>query len=448
MRETLEPILLPWTKGEKLPLKIPAGWQVIAQGDVNAPKPIQDLSAVVRRGLEEPIGAAPLRTSVGPDTRIALVMDDASRPTPVSRLALVILDGLMEAGARPENITGLFAVGTHRPMQPQEMEARAGSALASRIACTNCDCHDRTAFSYLGETQRGTPVHVSRIAAMADLRILVGTIEPHPQAGFGGGFKNLLPGLGSAESIGQNHLLMPSPDRYNMIGAHPDENPMRLDLEEAGRMIGGPTFIVNVVLNPGLEPVAVVCGDPVVAHRAGAAISREIYGVELPLQVDVVVFSAYPMDQDLRQAGKGILNVAGACRPGGVIVGFMRCEEGLGNVALPRHMPPLSLARTLVRAVGSRGVAFLARHIPGAAPEERFMIHFGLHVLKDYQVLIFSPQLRRAFESRFPPVLYDDQERLLANVEQLVGTHAPDVAIFPHGGVTFPIIALQQESHL
>jgi nickel-dependent lactate racemase len=435
----VEPIALPWGRGDKLLLQIPAAWHITAQGAAVAPQPIPCLHTAVRQGLEQPTAAPPLRSSVGPDTRIALVMDDFSRPTPVSRLAPLVLDALTEAGATPGNITGLFAVGTHRPLQAREMAARAGSSVASRITCHSVDCHDRAAFTYLGRTQRGTPVRLNTAAATADLRILIGTIEPHPQAGFSGGFKNLLPGLGSAESIGHNHLLTPSPDQYNMIGTRPGENPMRLDLEEAGRMVAGPTFIVNMVLDPRLEPVAVVCGDPIAAHRAGVAVSRQIYGVALPHPVDVVVFSAHPMDQDLRQAGKGVLNVAGACRPGGLILGFIRCEEGLGNVALLRLPLPLSLARTIVRAIGSRGIDFLVRHIPRFAPEDRFMINFALRVLKDHRVLIFSPNLKRDFAGLFPPVLYDDQEALFVDAERLVDNSAPQAAILPYGGVSFPL---------
>jgi hypothetical protein len=99
----------------------------------------------------------------------------------------------------------------------------------------------------------------------------------------------------------------------------------------------------------------------------------------------------------------------------------------------------------LVKAIGSGGIALLTRRIPGAAPEDRFMINFALHILKDYQVLIFSPHLRQAFARRFPPVLYDDQERLFAHVERLLGHRTPEVAILPHGGVSFPIIAAHKE---
>lgn len=442
----MEPIELPWGREEKLSIKLPSAWRLIAESDLAAPAPVGDLTAAVREALDDPIGSAPLRDLVGPDTRVALVMDDEGRPTPVDRLAPVVLDYLLKAGVRPEKVTGLFALGTHEPMSAQGMEARAGSTVFSHIECRCFECHDKQAFVYLGKTRRGSPVWLNRIAVEADLRILIGTIEPHPQAGFGGGFKNLLPGLAGAESIGHNHLMMPAPDRYNMIGTLPEDNPMRLDLEEAGRMVGGPTLILNVVLDPELEPVAVVAGEAVEAHRAGVEISRRMYGVELPHPVDVVISSAYPMDRDLRQAGKGILNVAGACRPGGAIIGFLRCDEGLQNVRLPAVSPPLGPVRALVKVLGSRGIAFLSRHLPWAVPvEDRFLVNFALQMLKDYHVLIFSPRLKEASRGRLPPVLYDDQERLFHDAARLVRREDPQVAVFHQGGVSFPVVASQGE---
>lgn len=444
----MEPITLRWSKEKALPLALPPNWRVIAQSNLRPPEPLVNLPAAIRRGLQTPLGLPPLDQLIGPETTVALVMDDLGRPTPVSQMAAVTLDALTDAGARAKNITGLFAVGAHRPMDRQQMMARAGPVFASQVDCYSFDCRDAKAFVHLGRTERRTPVYINRMAVEADLRILLGTIEPHPQAGFGGGFKNLLPGLAGAPTIGHNHLLMPSADRYNMIGTCPEENPMRLDLEEAGRMVDGPTFIINLVLNLELEPVAVICGDAVAAHRAGVRICRRIYGVAIPRQVDIVITSAYPMEHELRQSGKSILNVSGACRPGGVIVGFMRCEKGLGGVTLPRFPLPLSLARGAVSVIGSHGIALAAKHIPGPAPEDRFMINFGLQLLKDFHVLIFSPCLKRAYEDRFPPVLYADQGKLFERVNQLVETRAPEAAIFHEGGVTFPIIAQEDRRQL
>lgn len=435
-----EPIALPWAVGETLSLPLPPAWRVVVQSDLHPPPALADLPSAVGAALAAPIGLPPLRDLVQPGSRITLVMDDPGRPTPVHRLAPIVLEHLLAAGARAENITGLFAIGAHREMTPAEMEARAGAAVAGQVACQSVDCHTPEAFAYQGQTRRGTPVWLHRIAVEADLRILIGTIEPHPQAGFGGGYKNLLPGLAGAASIGHNHLLMPSPDRYNMIGTRPDENPMRLDLEEAGRMVAGPTFLLNVVLDPALDPVAVVAGDAVAAHRAGVEISRRIYGVPLSRPVDVVLSSAYPMNQDLRQAGKGVLNVAGACRPGGVIVGFLHCEHGVENVLQPPFVPPLGLLRALVTLLGARGIAALVRRLPAQVPvEARFLVNLALQMLREYRVLVYAPRLTAALGRRLGAIVYDEVEPLLAASERLARRPDPAVAIFHHGGVSFPV---------
>ena len=114
-------IELPWGGGETLPLQIPPTWQIIAHSQPVASPPIADLLAAVQEGLRQPIGLPPLRHLVGPEARIALVMDDGSRPTPVHRLAPAVLNMLLAAGACSDNVTGLFAVGSHRPMSSEEM---------------------------------------------------------------------------------------------------------------------------------------------------------------------------------------------------------------------------------------------------------------------------------------------------------------------------------------
>jgi hypothetical protein len=65
----------------------------------------------------------------------------------------------------------------------------------------------------------------------------------------------------------------------------------------------------------------------------------------------------------------------------------------------------------------------------------------ALNTLKDFHVLVFSTALTRALDGHLPQVFYDDQERLLAHVKRLVGTPRPEVAIFPCGGVSFPVAA-------
>ena len=110
---------------------------------------------------------------------------------------------------------------------------------------------------------------------------------------------------------------------------------------------------------------------------------------------------------------------------------------------LARYLsPPLSPVRVLAKMMGSRGIAFLVRHLPRMVPvEARFMINFSLQMLKDYHVLIFSPRLKEITRGRFPPILYDDQELLFRDAARLVGRDDPEAAVFHQGAVSYPVIA-------
>jgi len=153
----MKPIALQWTQKRRLGLAIPKAWKVIAESTIEPPPPIANLTTAVRGALRAPIGSPPLEDLVGPNTTVALVMDDPTHPTPVRRLVPVILTSLLEAGVRSKNITGLFAVGAHEPMTRDAMEARVGRAVLSQIDCRSFDCRDTDAFAYLGRTRRGTP---------------------------------------------------------------------------------------------------------------------------------------------------------------------------------------------------------------------------------------------------------------------------------------------------
>jgi nickel-dependent lactate racemase len=51
----------------------------------------------------------------------------------------------------------------------------------------------------------GIPVRVFRPVASADLRVLIGSVLPHLQAGFGGGWKLIFPGTSHRSTLGALH---------------------------------------------------------------------------------------------------------------------------------------------------------------------------------------------------------------------------------------------------
>ena len=70
-------------------------------------------------------------------------------------------------------------------------------------ACFSPPLDDETKYEALGTTPEGVPVRVFGPVARADVRILVGSVLPHLQAGFGGGYKLIFPGCSHRETLGR-----------------------------------------------------------------------------------------------------------------------------------------------------------------------------------------------------------------------------------------------------
>jgi hypothetical protein len=68
------------------------------------------------------------------------------------------------------------------------------------------------------------------------------------------------------------------------------------------------------------------------------------------------------------------------------------------------------------------------------------MVNLALQMLKDYAVLVYSPRLKQDLH-QLPALLFDDQEALFAQAEQLASKPDPEVVIFEQGAVSFPILA-------
>jgi len=130
-----------------------------------------------------------------------------------------------------------------------------------------------------------------------------------------------------------------------------------------------------------------------------------------------------------------------AVKKGGVILGFFRCELGLDKVKLTATLPPMGLLRLVLRGLGARGIYWLANHLPAAVPvEERFIINYGLQMLKDYHLLVYSPNLVRDTQGRYQQILYDDLPAMLARADRLLGRRRAEAIVFPQGAVTVPAV--------
>lgn len=80
----------------------------------------------VRHALRNPIGAPLLRALVKPKQKIAIIASDISRPVPTHQILPALLEELFAAGCRREDITVVFALGSHRGHTEEEKRRLAG----------------------------------------------------------------------------------------------------------------------------------------------------------------------------------------------------------------------------------------------------------------------------------------------------------------------------------
>ena len=285
-----------------------------------------DEGELVRAALQSPISSGRLRDLARGKRRVVVVTSDVTRPCPSDILLPPVLEELAQAGVPDDAITIVIGLGLHRPMTPDEMEKVVGTPVFRRFRVINHDVDDVVS---VGTTNRGTPVEVFRPVVAADLRVCLGNLEFHYFAGFSGGAKAILPGCASRECVRTNHAFMV--DRMAVAGRL-DDNPVRLDIEEAVAKIGV-DFILNVVVDSRHRVIAAFAGDVTAAHREGCRWLAERGLVTIPEQADVVVVGAggFPKDINMYQAQKALDNAALAVRDGGVIVWVAECREGFGN---------------------------------------------------------------------------------------------------------------------
>ncbi len=425
--------------GKNLTLELPEEWTV---KKIIEPKPypaLKNVRKAVIAGMDNPIGAVPLKNMKIKGKRIVLAVDDIARPTPLHLYFRDIIGHLLKCGASKKNMVILMSLGVHRPMTQIEVEDKLGKSAINGITWLNHDCHDRDGNVSIGRTSRGTPVSLNRVLTTADLIFCVGAIEPHLLLGFGGGMKMLLPGAAHAETIACNHMQGVSPKMYNYIGV--SESPMRLDLEEAVGMLGREIFIINAVLNEKLEICRFVCGDPVKAHREGMRTVIDINGQPLAEPADIAIVASNPMNADLRQGMKCVGNVEKSVKDNGLILAFLGCEHGLGDIALPPKPMSNGLLRSILRILGRKRILwFIDKVKKGAGIEERFMAHFSMQVVRKNQIYIFSEKLPHDTGEKLGLFRqYGDPAELISAAARYAPRRAT-VYVYPHGGSTYPVM--------
>lgn len=401
-----------WYEQASRELSFPDDWDVrvcrMKHCDAMTPNEIE-------RKIDSPIGCSTLSDLAKGKKSACIIIDDITRPTDGALLLPFVIERFRDAGIDYENIKVLLALGAHRPMTKKEMELKVGKWVLSHVQVLN---HSPFADDLVTVHNQDSIIRINKVFMDAELRVAVGCIVPHTLAGFSGGAKAVIPGIGGIETLHANHTLAFSDTSHDMSFMNstcdPD-NAMRKNMESIVGKVGL-DFVVNVVLNDEMRVADVFSGDFIRAHRMACESAVKRYETQLVEDADVIVLGSFPKDTEYSQLGT-CFSVMGqykaACvKPGGTIVCMTAASEGPG-----------------FHSLFGPGMGLFAPHDDNIPPEE----------LRGRDTFIFSDGVTRVDIRQF----YRDEPRevfamwplLLERLMKKYQGKRPKVAVYPMGTV-------------
>jgi nickel-dependent lactate racemase len=383
---------------------------------------------LIRKAFAEPIGAVPLAQMAKGKKKILVVVDDLTRMTPVEAILPCLLDELGAGRKNSPEIFFMIALGTHQPMNEEEIARKVGREVASRYPVLNHAWWDPAQLDYLGETDSGIPIYVNRLAREADLIIGIGHIVPHRVTGFSGGGNIIQPGICGELTTGKTHWLAAQFTGREILGKI--ENPVKKEIEKIAHQ-AGLVWIANCILDGSGKLVDVVAGDPQRAYRAGAAKSYTIFRSLLPREADIVLVDSYPYDQELWLASKGIYAAELAVRQGGVVILVSPCPAGVSS-SHPEVLAKGYHSYATVEEWVSRGEITkltVAAHL----------VHVGRVIKERAQGILVSPGISKGETDQLGMIYGASPQEALDTALALLGDEAK-VAVLKRGGEILPVI--------
>jgi hypothetical protein len=282
--------------------------------------------------------------------------------------------------------------------------------------------------------------------ATADLRILIGSVLPHLQAGFGGGYKLIFPGSSHRTTLGALHRLglESRSEPAGLLGVDAADNPMRRAIHAAAQCLG-PCWSISHLVGGSGQVLRVHAGDPRAVQDRLATEARRRFQAPATDPADLIVVGNHPWPGDPMQSFKALLHHRAACRPGGVMVGLFWTDPDQIDGSFPMA------ALRGIAATGAFGGWAIRRLVPlahRAAAAVRspaaFMMRWARELVVDRTVLVYAPALFDRIGPRLGPV------RLFAETDALWqaagksglwsldrGARRLRMRVFPHGGLTY-----------
>jgi len=280
----------------------------------------RDEAEVLKKSLDHPLDSEPLSFFI--EDEFLLIVNDAQRPTPTSRVLDVLLERVSHS-----NCTVAVATGSHAPPTKEELTYIFGDHLPKLKDKIHIHKAKDTPHTYYGTTSQGVDVYLDDILGEPTKVVVIGSVEPHYFAGFTGGRKAFLPGLAAYKTIEQNHKFALEKESKNLALKG---NPVHDSMEEAARMVKNDIFCINMTLDKNRHIYTCNSGDLFTTFYETVKSSKKVYCVPTRTYDIVLAAAPYPMDTTLYQAQKAIESGKLALNDGGILILVAQCWNGIG----------------------------------------------------------------------------------------------------------------------
>jgi len=293
---------------------------------------LKDPEGAIKAVFANPVNCKTLREEAKGCRSCCILICDITRPVPNGLILPQLIKELIEAGMAPHSITVLVATGLHRPNEGDELRELVGSDwVLGTVNVANHFARRDNDHEYIGTTSAGIEARLDRRFIQADLRIVVGLVEPHFMAGYSGGRKIVAPGIAHEKTIRSFHCARVLEDS-KAANCIIEGNPLHTAQMEIVKMVGK-CLAVNTVNDEDRLISFVNFGEIVESHLAAVSFVRPYAEIRLKTRFKTVVTSSagYPLDKTYYQTVKGMVGPLDILEPGGDLIIVSACSEGMGS---------------------------------------------------------------------------------------------------------------------
>lgn len=263
--------------------------------------------------------------------RVLILIPDGTRTMPMPLMFTLLQQ---EIGSRAAACDYLVALGTHQPMNQEQISRLLGAPVvdgkcgSGRVFNHLWDRPDT--FAEIGEISAeevrsvsqgllSEPIHVkiNRLIFDYDQVLICGPVFPHEVVGFSGGNKYLFPGVSTGEMIHHTHWLGALLGSFNIIGT--GTTPVRTLIDMAAKKVSVPVTCLALVLKEN-NIAGAYFGEAREAWKLAGEHSAQVHirWMEQPFQRVLAVLPE--MYDDLWTGSKGMYKVEPAMMEGGEVV--------------------------------------------------------------------------------------------------------------------------------